>query len=447
MTATILYQSDWDNFSFYEPLTYDELVPASFDSGHPPMDIQNLLSTMEPIQMDEIKSECLNSVENSQESRVLVTESPSSQLTLHSDLICGVCGAPATGYNFDQVTCESCKAFFRRNALRGTSSLKCRFSGSCVINIHTRRQCTYCRLKKCFDIKMRKEWIRTEAEVTLRQIQKQMKQERRFCRNETDSKPTIVLPLVVRKKKRLMRRATSVVQPMCTAAFFCVHRNLNESDNSWLNNITHAYQITANQADGLRFNCYNESMSLIQFVDRESSIHRSLVEFFTKIPIFKEIDLDDRVRLIKSNLLNIVHLHDILIQNFSETPIIGYLMSKWINPEFHQQMSQTRQYLYRFCNHPLILKLALITFVFSIYEVDNCSSKTNILDVQHMFIALLWRYLNAVYDEKEAIISMDIITRQILRYQLLMTIMEGRVRSERSTHVSDALMQSIFRLT
>ncbi len=31
---------------------------------------------------------------------------------------CAVCDAPAAGYNFDQVTCESCKAFFRRNALR-----------------------------------------------------------------------------------------------------------------------------------------------------------------------------------------------------------------------------------------------------------------------------------------------------------------------------------------
>ncbi|CAF1244025.1 unnamed protein product [Adineta ricciae] len=447
MTATILQHSNWDTFSPCAPLTYGELVPASFDFDHSLMDIQNLLSTMEPMQMDEIKFESLNSVENSQESRVLVTESPSSQLTLHSNLICGVCSAPATGYNFDQVTCESCKAFFRRNALRDTSSLKCRFSGSCIINIHTRRQCTYCRLKKCFDIKMRKEWIRTEEEVKLRQIQKQMKQERRFYLNGIDSKTTIVLPLVVRKKKRLMGRATSVVQSICTAAFFSFHQNLNESDNSWLNNIAHAYQITANQADGLRFNYYDESMSLIQFVNKESSIHRSLVEFFTKVPVFKQIDLDDRVRLIKSNLLNIVHLHDILIQNFSESPIIGYLMSKWINPEFHQQMSQTRQYLYRFCNHPLILKLALITFVFSIYEVDKCSSKTNILDVQHVFSTLLWRYLNVVYEEKEAIISMDVITRQILRYQSLMDIMEGHVRSERSTHVSDELMQSIFRLT
>lgn len=36
------------------------------------------------------------------------------------EMICSVCGAPAHGYNFDRVTCESCKAFFRRNALRDT---------------------------------------------------------------------------------------------------------------------------------------------------------------------------------------------------------------------------------------------------------------------------------------------------------------------------------------
>ena len=120
MTTTILHHSNWDKFSPCESLTYDELLPASFDFGHPSVDIQNLLSTMEPMQMDEIKLESLNSVGDCQESRVLATESHSNQLTLHSNLICGVCSAPATGYNFDQVTCESCKAFFRRNALRDT---------------------------------------------------------------------------------------------------------------------------------------------------------------------------------------------------------------------------------------------------------------------------------------------------------------------------------------
>ena len=31
---------------------------------------------------------------------------------------CSVCGDKALGYNFNAITCESCKAFFRRNALK-----------------------------------------------------------------------------------------------------------------------------------------------------------------------------------------------------------------------------------------------------------------------------------------------------------------------------------------
>ena len=42
----------------------------------------------------------------------------------NEDLKCRVCGAPAHGYNFDQISCESCKAFFRRNALRNLVSQK-----------------------------------------------------------------------------------------------------------------------------------------------------------------------------------------------------------------------------------------------------------------------------------------------------------------------------------
>lgn len=33
-------------------------------------------------------------------------------------LMCSICKDSAHGYNFDVITCESCKAFFRRNALK-----------------------------------------------------------------------------------------------------------------------------------------------------------------------------------------------------------------------------------------------------------------------------------------------------------------------------------------
>ena len=33
-------------------------------------------------------------------------------------LMCSVCEGSAHGYNFNAITCESCKAFFRRNALK-----------------------------------------------------------------------------------------------------------------------------------------------------------------------------------------------------------------------------------------------------------------------------------------------------------------------------------------
>ncbi len=48
-----------------------------------------------------------------------ILPSISNQKKTKNDLLtCVVCGSPAHGYNFDAISCESCKAFFRRNALK-----------------------------------------------------------------------------------------------------------------------------------------------------------------------------------------------------------------------------------------------------------------------------------------------------------------------------------------
>lgn len=77
--------------------------------------------------------------------------------------ICGVCGDKALGCNFNAITCESCKAFFRRNALT-QKTMKCPFNNHCEITTVTRRFCQKCRLDKCFTIGMRKDLIMSEED-------------------------------------------------------------------------------------------------------------------------------------------------------------------------------------------------------------------------------------------------------------------------------------------
>uniref|UniRef100_A0A1L8DIG6 Putative nuclear receptor nhr-48 n=1 Tax=Nyssomyia neivai TaxID=330878 RepID=A0A1L8DIG6_9DIPT len=81
--------------------------------------------------------------------------------------LCSVCGDKALGYNFNAITCESCKAFFRRNAL-STKALTCPFSEQCDITVVTRRFCQKCRLEKCFSIGMKKEYIMSEEDKILK---------------------------------------------------------------------------------------------------------------------------------------------------------------------------------------------------------------------------------------------------------------------------------------
>ncbi|CAG2099954.1 unnamed protein product [Medioppia subpectinata] len=70
--------------------------------------------------------------------------------------------------NFGGLSCESCKAFFRRNAFR-SDEFHCHFDNKCDVNLITRKFCRFCRLEKCFAIGMRKGCLLTDNEKELRQ--------------------------------------------------------------------------------------------------------------------------------------------------------------------------------------------------------------------------------------------------------------------------------------
>ncbi|CAG2110896.1 unnamed protein product, partial [Medioppia subpectinata] len=64
--------------------------------------------------------------------------------------------------NFTAITCDSCKSFFRRTALK--NKFKCRFEGTCNITLGSRKSCKKCRFDKCIAVGMKKECLRDEEE-------------------------------------------------------------------------------------------------------------------------------------------------------------------------------------------------------------------------------------------------------------------------------------------
>uniref|UniRef100_A0A1I8ARF5 Nuclear receptor domain-containing protein n=1 Tax=Steinernema glaseri TaxID=37863 RepID=A0A1I8ARF5_9BILA len=94
--------------------------------------------------------------------------------------VCRICGDKAFSYNFNVITCESCKAFFRRNALK-EKEIRCPFNQQCDINVVSRRFCQYCRLTKCFNEGMKKEWIMSDEARLEKKKRVQDNRERRMA--------------------------------------------------------------------------------------------------------------------------------------------------------------------------------------------------------------------------------------------------------------------------
>ncbi|XP_041985210.1 nuclear hormone receptor HR96 [Aricia agestis] len=112
--------------------------------------------------------------------------------------ICLVCGDKALGYNFNAISCESCKAFFRRNALT-SKEFKCPFTNNCKITVVTRRFCQKCRLEKCFAIGMVKEFIMSDEDKA--EKRRKIEENRAKKRQMNDSDDSVTSSKMFRKEE------------------------------------------------------------------------------------------------------------------------------------------------------------------------------------------------------------------------------------------------------
>ncbi|KAK7017010.1 hypothetical protein SK128_024782 [Halocaridina rubra] len=113
--------------------------------------------------------------------------SPASPGRSQGNKACGVCGDVAKSMHFGGLSCDSCKAFFRRsvqnNAYKGFT---CPYEKKCVIAVSSRKACQYCRFNKCIAIGMEKGWVMSEDERRKMMQQRQEKKQKEELKRQTE---------------------------------------------------------------------------------------------------------------------------------------------------------------------------------------------------------------------------------------------------------------------
>ena len=284
---------------------------------------------------------------------------------------------------------------------------------------------------------MRKEWIRSEEECSFKRIKRLQKR-----KNLPSSSCYLDLSQSNFSIENMNEKSSS--------------SNLTTHDWSLINSLSDLYDRRAFIDERKSLENYSiETSTLIDFFHDEQIIYRNLIEFYKQIPLFEKLHVDDQMLLIKSNLTHLVHLHHVLRDHFEENPRIGFLMSKWISRDFHQQMSKTRHSLDYFIQHPMVLKISLLVFIFltNLSRIPRKEFSIDFLDRysivhnQNIFITLLWKYLHVIYDEQDARKAVQLIIFQYLRYQLLISDMEMVISNRFHPNQFPPLTQSLLHLT
>lgn len=98
-------------------------------NGHNMMQLSNTpnypMAPQQTMNIDSMMPDYSNSSPPANTSPTSTSTTSGSKKKTKEDKICGVCGDRALGYNFDAISCESCKAFFRRNAPKGLVGFFC----------------------------------------------------------------------------------------------------------------------------------------------------------------------------------------------------------------------------------------------------------------------------------------------------------------------------------
>ncbi|KAM4700362.1 vitamin D3 receptor [Discoglossus pictus] len=244
--------------------------------------------------------------------------------------ICGVCGDKATGFHFNAMTCEGCKGFFRRSMKR-KAVFTCPFNGECRITKDNRRHCQSCRLKRCVNIGMMKEFILTDEEVQRkremimkRKEEEALKESQRPKISEEQQKMIDILldahrktfdptysdfnhfrPPVRENVHRRTTRSSSVQTQSYSSDSDTYNASPDPSEHSFFSNSL--FSDFGSDTSPLAMGGNDLSM-LPHIADLVSYSIQKVIGFAKLIPGFKDLTAEDQIALLKSSVIEVIML-------------------------------------------------------------------------------------------------------------------------------------------
>nr|KAG5694219.1 hypothetical protein BaRGS_035323 [Batillaria attramentaria] len=240
------------------------------------------------------------------------------------DKYCGVCGDRALGYNFDAISCESCKAFFRRNAPKGlviravldidwtpnnfptihfistrpgTDYFKCPYEEKCKMDVSNRRFCKRCRLRKCFEIGMRKEYILTEEE----KMRKRMRIEENRSRLK---QPATSVDRRFREVDKTKMQSGDVTSSQMRL------RPLEPEEDAAIGEVVSAYHQSLEIC--VESDISRERPSMTDLVNIAEISVRRVIDMSKKIKSFKALSQADQIGLLKGGSIELLIIRSVI---------------------------------------------------------------------------------------------------------------------------------------
>ncbi|UJR08984.1 hypothetical protein I4U23_013234 [Adineta vaga] len=314
--------------------------------------------------------------------------------------LCLICNAEARIVNYGALSCYSCKTFFRRHSFLIKNIETCRYDGHCLITEETRKNCTPCRLMKCFAMGMSRDFIRKKYE-----------------RMKYSSVNSII------KQKQISITSLSLLSND--------RSTLKPSEWATLSNIIHAFDkfsIVSSMRHLIERVNHSQSELKVDIIDTFnlfSAFYTCVESFLRATADFQVLTTNEQQSLFQRNLHGLFNLCGTfmlrdagMFDNTRNESIIVPLYG-------HDVVHQAREITNRLDFNSSIVKIIHIIFAFS----TNCYTVTyqanvkkdvflhgtfRLLGSQNVYIEILWKYMLYRFGFEETVFRFTALVKQML---------------------------------